>query len=79
LHSCIRDDAPPDRRTVAVLAVAMINPAPKSCRAPSLCADQNYDELVVDLSRNRSRIFCSTKCANRNAAAYRARLRASRS
>ena len=42
----------------------------------SVCADDRCDGLVLDLSRNRSRRFCSTTCANRNAvAAYRARSR----
>lgn len=40
----------------------------------SVCADDTCDGLVLDLSRNRSRRFCSTACGNRNAvAAYRAR------
>jgi len=39
-----------------------------------VCADDDCDGLVLDLSRNRSRRFCSTTCGNRNAvAAYRAR------
>jgi predicted RNA-binding Zn ribbon-like protein len=39
-----------------------------------VCADDGCDGLVLDLSRNRSRRFCSTACGNRNAvAAYRAR------
>ena len=39
-----------------------------------VCADDTCDGLVLDLSRNRSRRFCSTTCGNRNAvAAYRAR------
>ena len=39
-----------------------------------VCADDECAGVVVDLSRNRSRRFCSTLCANRNAvAAYRAR------
>lgn len=39
-----------------------------------LCADEDCDGVVLDLSRNRSRRFCSTTCGNRNAvAAYRAR------
>jgi predicted RNA-binding Zn ribbon-like protein len=39
-----------------------------------VCADDTCDGLVLDLSRNRSRRFCSTTCTNRNAvAAYRAR------
>lgn len=40
----------------------------------STCADDTCDNLVLDLSRNRSRRYCSTTCGNRNAvAAYRAR------
>src|SRR5690606_32667960 len=39
-----------------------------------LCRDQHCDGIVLDLSRNRSRRYCSTACTNRNAvAAYRAR------
>ena len=39
-----------------------------------VCADDGCEGLVLDLSRNRSRRFCSTACGNRNAvAAYRAR------
>lgn len=40
----------------------------------AICADDRCEGLVLDLSRNRSRRYCSTTCANRNAvAAYRAR------
>jgi predicted RNA-binding Zn ribbon-like protein len=40
----------------------------------AVCADDDCQGLVLDLSRNRSRRFCSTTCGNRNAvAAYRAR------
>ena len=40
----------------------------------SVCADDGCDGVVLDLSRNRSRRYCSTACGNRNAvAAYRAR------
>jgi predicted RNA-binding Zn ribbon-like protein len=39
-----------------------------------VCADDDCNGVVLDLSRNRSRRFCSTACGNRNAvAAYRAR------
>ena len=42
----------------------------------AICADATCDGIVLDLTRNRSRRFCSTACANRNAvAAYRARRR----
>lgn len=40
----------------------------------SLCTDSACEGIVLDLSRNRSRRYCSTACGNRNAvAAYRAR------
>ena len=40
----------------------------------AVCADEDCSGVVLDLSRNRSRKYCSTTCGNRNAvAAYRAR------
>lgn len=40
----------------------------------AVCADEDCSGVVLDLSRNRSRKYCSTSCGNRNAvAAYRAR------
>jgi predicted RNA-binding Zn ribbon-like protein len=62
-------------RIVVETAMAMID----VIRADELsrfgvCADEGCDDVVLDLSRNRSRKFCSTACGNRNAvAAYRAR------
>jgi len=42
-----------------------------------VCADASCDGVVLDLSRNRSKRFCSVACGNRNAvAAYRQRQRA---
>ena len=42
-----------------------------------ICADDACDGVVLDLSRNRSKRFCSVSCGNRNAvAAYRQRQRA---
>src|SRR6478735_7739464 len=39
-----------------------------------VCADDGCGGVVLDLSRNRSKRFCSPACSNRNAvAAYRAR------
>ena len=39
-----------------------------------VCAADDCDSVHVDLSKNRSRRFCSTLCANRtNVAAYRTR------
>ncbi|OHV33553.1 MULTISPECIES: CGNR zinc finger domain-containing protein [Pseudofrankia] len=43
----------------------------------AVCAADGCEGLVIDLSRNRSRRFCSVACGNREAvAAYRARRRA---
>lgn len=40
----------------------------------AVCADDDCEGIVLDLSRNRSKRFCSVTCGNRNAvAAYRAR------
>jgi len=39
-----------------------------------VCAAGDCEDVLVDLSKNRSRRFCSTTCANRtNVAAFRAR------
>jgi predicted RNA-binding Zn ribbon-like protein len=39
-----------------------------------VCAASDCEDVLVDLSKNRSRRFCSTTCANRvNVAAYRTR------
>ena len=68
-------DAPLDRRVAVESAMAMVDVirADELSRL-SVCADDRCGGLVLDLSRNRSRRFCSTTCANRNAvAAYRAR------
>ena len=68
-------DAPLDRRIAVEAAMAMIDVirADELSRL-SVCIDDRCDGLVLDLSRNRSRRYCSTICANRNAvAAYRAR------
>ena len=40
----------------------------------SVCGADDCDDVLVDLSKNRSRRYCSTGCANRvNVAAFRAR------
>lgn len=39
-----------------------------------ICASDDCDDVYADLSKNRSRRFCSTSCSNRvNVAAFRAR------
>jgi predicted RNA-binding Zn ribbon-like protein len=67
--------APLADRIVVETAMAMIDVirADELSRL-SVCADPTCDGIVIDLSRNRSRRFCSTTCGNRvAAAAYRAR------
>jgi predicted RNA-binding Zn ribbon-like protein len=74
----ISSQAPLPDRVIVETAMAMIDliRADELSRL-SVCADDSCDGLVLDLSRNRSRRFCSTRCSNRNAAAaYRARGRA---
>ncbi|MFI1920238.1 CGNR zinc finger domain-containing protein [Nocardia sp. NPDC020380] len=70
-------DAPLDVRMAVETAMAMIDliRADELSRL-SICADETCDGIVLDLSRNRSRRYCSIACGNRNAvAAYRARQR----
>ncbi len=70
-------DARLDTRILVETAMAMVDVirADEMSRL-DVCADDNCDGVVLDLSRNRSRRFCSTVCGNRNAvAAYRARQR----
>jgi len=57
----------------AALAVADVIRADEFDRLRT-CAADDCEDVVVDLSRNRSKRFCDVTCANRtNVAAYRAR------
>jgi predicted RNA-binding Zn ribbon-like protein len=70
-------DAPLASRMAVEAAMAMIDVirADEMSRL-GVCADDDCEGIVLDLSRNRSRRFCSTTCGNRAAvAAYRARRR----
>jgi len=73
----VDDDAPLATRIAVETAMAMID----LVRADELsrlgtCADEGCNGVVLDLTRNRSRIFCSQACSNRAAvAAYRERKR----
>ena len=73
----IDDSAPLDARIRVETAMAMVDVirADEMSRL-GVCADDDCEGVVLDLSRNRSRRFCSTACGNRAAvAAYRARQR----
>ena len=74
----IDDEAPLAERVLVETAMAMIDVirADEHDRL-DICAADDCDGLVLDLSRNRSRRYCSTTCGNREAvAAYRARQKA---
>ena len=76
LHA-VSSNAPLPQRILVETAMAMVDVirADEMSRL-AICADDECDGVVLDLSRNRSRRFCSTTCGNRNAvAAYRARQR----
>ena len=73
----IDDEAPLAERVMVETALAMIDVirADEHNRL-DICAADDCEGLVLDLSRNRSRRYCSTGCGNREAvAAYRARQR----
>jgi predicted RNA-binding Zn ribbon-like protein len=70
-------DAPLDARIAVETAMAMIDVirADEMSRL-GVCAQDDCEGIVLDLSRNRSKIFCGSSCSNRAAvAAYRARHR----
>jgi len=73
----VAPEAPLETRVLVETAMAMIDVirADETSRL-AVCADAECRGLVLDLSRNRSRRYCSTACTNRAAvAAYRARRR----
>ena len=74
LHA-VEPSAPLATRIAVETAMAMIDVIRSDEMSRlGVCADDTCRGVVLDLSRNRSRRFCSTACGNRNAvAAYRAR------
>ncbi|WP_309128145.1 CGNR zinc finger domain-containing protein [Microbacterium sp.] len=74
LHA-VSDDHPLAERILVETAMALIDVIrmDEGSRI-GVCADADCEAVALDLSRNRSKRYCSTTCANRNAvAAYRAR------
>ncbi|GAB3693718.1 CGNR zinc finger domain-containing protein [Angustibacter aerolatus] len=71
----VPSDAPLATRVLVEVALAMVDVVRgDELSRLGVCADDDCECLVLDLSRNRSRRYCSTTCGNRNAvAAYRAR------
>jgi predicted RNA-binding Zn ribbon-like protein len=76
LHA-VDPERPLAERIAAETAMAMMDVirADEMSRL-GVCAQDDCQSIVLDLSRNRSKIFCGTNCSNRAAvAAYRARQR----
>jgi predicted RNA-binding Zn ribbon-like protein len=71
----VSPDEPLVRRVLVETAMAMADVIRgDEMSRLAVCADDTCAGIVLDLTRNRSRRFCSTTCANRVAvAAYRAR------
>jgi predicted RNA-binding Zn ribbon-like protein len=76
LHA-VSPDEPLVRRVLVETAMAMADLVRgDEMSRLAVCLDETCAGIVLDLTRNRSRRYCSTACANRNAvAAYRARAR----
>ena len=70
-------ETPLDERIATETAMAMIDVIRgDELSRLGVCAQDDCAGIVLDLSRNRSKIFCGTTCSNRAAvAAYRARNR----
>jgi predicted RNA-binding Zn ribbon-like protein len=68
-------DAPLDQRFAAEVGIALaIVVRDHGLDRLRICAAPDCEDVLVDLSKNRSRRFCSTQCANRqHVAAYRRR------
>lgn len=71
----VPDDAPLAVRVVVETAMALLDVVRvDEMSRLAICADEACRGVVVDLSRNRSKKFCSLTCGNRNAVhAFRAR------
>jgi predicted RNA-binding Zn ribbon-like protein len=73
----VGQDRPWHQRILVESAMAMVDVVrANEMSRLRVCAATGCDGIVLDLSRNRSRRYCSTTCSNREAqAAHRARLR----
>ena len=79
LHAT-RPEAPLADRMAVEAAMAFVDVLRmKELGRLRICAADDCEDVHVDLSKNRSRRFCSTSCSNRtNVSAYRARKAAER-
>lgn len=79
IHATSPDASPAERMSVeAAMALIDVVRAGETGRLVT-CAAEDCDDIVLDLSKNRSRRYCEGACANRaHVAAYRARQRRER-
>jgi predicted RNA-binding Zn ribbon-like protein len=74
LHATSRDAPLADRMAVEAAMAFVDVVRTKELGRLRICAAEDCRDVYVDLSKNRSRRFCDTSCANRtNVMAYRAR------
>ncbi len=74
LHATDPDAPLPDRMLVEAAMAFLDVVRQEELDRLRTCAAEDCDDVLVDLSRNRARRFCSTTCANRvHVAAFRAR------
>jgi len=78
LHA-VPPDAPLARRMAVEAAMAFVDVVrQEELDRLRICGAGDCEDVVVDLSKNRSRLYCSATCSNRmNVAAFRARRRSS--
>lgn len=71
----VAEDRPMPERILVETAMAMVDVVrANEMSRLQICGARDCDGILLDLSRNRSRRFCSTTCGNREAqAAHRAR------
>ncbi|MEA2683106.1 MAG: hypothetical protein QOK05_1434 [Chloroflexota bacterium] len=76
LHA-VPPNAPLARRMAVEAAMAFVDVVrQKQLERLRICGAGDCEDVVVDLSKNRSRLYCSTTCSSRmNVAAFRARRR----
>lgn len=69
------DDAPLAERIAVEVGMALVDVIrAEQTERLKVCAGDDCDDLIIDLSKNRSRKFCDGTCGTRaNVAAYRAR------
>jgi predicted RNA-binding Zn ribbon-like protein len=76
LHATNPEVALADRMAVEAAMAFVEVVRQKQLHRVRVCSAEDCDDVLVDLSKNRSRVYCSATCSSRiNVAAFRARQR----